>query len=375
MQSGIHKEVDFIELDDKAEVELRVQDDCKAELCVDSECAKTAGSTTESSATEGSATEGSATEAESEVTAEHANMPAAPPRSQAGTSVQSYTEFSEKFGRYNNAAGQAKTVWHQWKQHFNFVYFSVSAVSIATVSIVWHFPVLWVASAIFIFFGLAAFRAGWNRRMHPKDFAVTLSARTKTALRVTALVFPIPFLMWVFIAQPISYQQLHRGREFFNDRNFQEAANRFNRATMLNPSLERAFAEAANNYNYNHEYDKSLVEADKALQLDPTDGAAWASKAWALNNQFKYSEALPAALLSVEFAPQNGQAQHDLADAYYALGDYEKALAPATKHIEIHYTEPGALYLRAKILDKLNRGDEAAQDRAAAAALGTQESE
>lgn len=406
MQSGIHKEVDFIELEGPAEVELRVQDDSTVGLCINSEspeldatsgsCAASESSASESgetlssraasgssAASETSATLGSSAVSSSSGPAQSGQNPVepdstnpiAPVQNAAAKSVQSYAEFSERFGNYTKPPGRAFKVWNQWRQHFNFIYFSVSAVAIATVSIVFQLPLLWLVTGLFVLFGLAAFRAGWNSRMHPKDFAVTLSARTKMALRVTALVFPIPFIMWVMVAQPMSYQQLHRGQQLFRDENYQEALSRFNRAAMLNPGLEKAFRELANCYNFTHEYDKSLTDSEKALQLDPTDGAAWASKAWALNKKSMYAEALPAALKAVDFAPESGQANHALADAYYALGDYEKALAPASKHVEIHYAETSALYLRANILDKLGRGEEAAKDRAAAADLSRQDDE
>jgi Flp pilus assembly protein TadD len=59
-----------------------------------------------------------------------------------------------------------------------------------------------------------------------------------------------------------------------------------------------------------------------------------------------------------------------LAAAYLDLGDYELALPPASKHVQIHFNEPGAFELRADILDKLGRSEEAALDRNQAQALG-----
>ncbi len=211
--------------------------------------------------------------------------------------------------------------------------------------------------------------------MHPNDFAVIFSKRTKAVIRATALIVPVPFIAWMVVAQPLSYMQLAQGQDLFHDGNYQDAIKHFNRAAMLNPGLERAYTELADCYNYTFDYSRSIENADKALRLDPRDGSAWASKAWALNALDKFSEALPTALNAVQFYPESGEAYHALADAYVGLGDYEKALQPATRHARIHDAEPEALYLKAKILEKLKRADEAAQDRAAADALGKQDNE
>jgi tetratricopeptide (TPR) repeat protein len=259
----------------------------------------------------------------------------------------------------------------RYKQPFNIAYFTVSTAAIATVCITKDVPILGIVAFGFALFALAAFRSAWSGRVHPNDFAVSLSKRTRATLRAAALLVPIPF-MAILIAQPLAYEQMKEGGRLFSQEKNKEALAHLNLATFLNPQLQHAYSLLADCYNFTGEHDKSLANAEKALTLDPTDGGAWASKAWALNRQQKYSEALPAALNAVKYIPEGAQANHALADAYYALGEYELALPPATKHAQIHYREPGALFLQADILEKLNRPDEAAEARAAAAAINNQ---
>ena len=291
------------------------------------------------------------------------------------SSQHDYIEFSNKFGQSTESPGNFYKTWDRHlKQPFNFAYFTIAAAAIAYVSTSWNLPTLWLAVAGFMLFALAAFRTSWNRRLHPNDFAIVFSRKTKTMIRATAILFPIPFFV-ISVAQPLSYAQLHEGQKLFHDGKYDKAVTRFNRATMLNPRLEQAYAELADCYNFTYEYPKSLESAEKALQLDPTDGAVWASKAWALNQQNKYSEALAAGQNAVKFDPTSGEGHRTVADAYFGLGEYENALAPASEHARIHYEEADAFDLKADILEKLNRKDEAAQERAAAKALSKREAE
>ena len=335
MQFETQREVKFVEPDVVPEVELRVHCDGPAEPSDSPEKPPVPSAMENSGATHSEPTVGT-----------------------------NYQAFSEGFGQTQTSRQPFSAKWEgSFKQAFNTAYFTVGTAAIATVCIIWKLPILWLAVVAFGFIALAAFRAAWDNRAHPADFAVNLPRGTRRSLRAAALLIPIPFFA-IILAQPIAQEQLRQGQQLFTDGKYKDALVHFNMAATLNPMLEEAFMELADCYNFTYDYKSSLSNADKALQLDPTDGAAWASKAWALNAQDKYAEALPAALKAVNFAPESGQANHALADAYMNLGEYELALPPATKHVQIHDTESGALDLRANILEKLGRTDEAAKDRA-----------
>lgn len=294
--------------------------------------------------------------------------------SAAESKQQRYKAFSESFGTTNqDSHGFTFQSWQgtwdqQIKQPFNIAYFMVATAAIAAVSVLWNLPVLWLFVGVFGVFALAAFRAAWTKRVHPNDFAVTLPDWTRHSLRTTALILPIPFFA-ILLAQPLAYAELREGQQLFTDGKFKDALVHLNLAATLNPRLEEAFMELADCYNFTYDHDKSLINAEKALALDPTDGAAWASKAWALNKQDKFAQGMQAAQNAVNLDRYNGQANHALAEAYYNLGQYSLALEPAAIHVQVHNNESSALELRAKIFDKLDLSEDAAKDRAAAAAL------
>lgn len=385
MQSRSKKDSQYDERDLSAVIELRVPDDNLVSINrnnLTDEPIIQAGESPRPDAPSTTETDPSKTDDAQQITesseitqekpAEECPVDSAPT---SNSSQHDYMEFSQKFGHTTEPPHDFYKTWDRHlKQPFNFVYFSSAAAAIAYVSISWNLPTLWLAFAGFTLFAIAAFRTSWNRRLHPNDFAIVFSRRTKTMIRAIALLFPIPFIV-IAVAQPLSYAQLHEGQKLFHDGKYEKALTRFNRATLLNPRLEEAYAELADCYNYTYEYQKSLESAEKALQLAPTDGAVWASKAWALNQLDKYSEALPAAQTAAKLEPGNGEAHRAVADAYVGLGDYENALAPATTHARIHYEEADAFNLKADILEKLNRKDEAAQERAAASALSKRDAE
>jgi tetratricopeptide (TPR) repeat protein len=269
---------------------------------------------------------------------------------------------------YNSSPSAASRVWRLGKQHFNVIYFALSACAVNIVCQTWKLPILWLAVAFCAAAALASAAFILNNRAHPSDFSFTFSTRTRRLIRTSALLFPLPFFA-IVIAQFPAQWQLQEGQKLFHDGKYKEALVHLNIAAVLNPVSEKAFAELADCYNFVWKSDKSLANADKALSLDPLDGDAWASKAWALNAENQYAQALPAALNAVKYRPGSGQANHALAAAYLNLGDYELALPPASRHIRIHFNEPGAFELRADILDKLGQSEEAALDRKQAQAL------
>jgi tetratricopeptide (TPR) repeat protein len=288
------------------------------------------------------------------------------PSNQECLSVVTFTEAPQ---RYNCSPTFVPPPFSEAKQLFNAFYFGLSAIAIGTVCLTWKLPILSLTAAVFGALAVMAFVFAFYNKAHPADFSVTLSSRTRRLIRTSALLFPLPFFAVVIAMFPAQWQ-LQEGQKLFHDGKYNEALVHLNLAAVLNPVSEKAFAELADCYNFVWKSDKSLANADKALRLDPLDGDAWASKAWALNAESEYAQALPAALNAVKYSPGSGQANHALAAAYRNLGEYELALPPASKHIRIHFNEPGAFELRADILDRLGRSEEAALDRKQAQALG-----
>jgi tetratricopeptide (TPR) repeat protein len=111
---------------------------------------------------------------------------------------------------------------------------------------------------------------------------------------------------------------------------------------------------------------QSIESADKAIALDATKSYAWSDKARAqLSMDPTSTDAIINAEKAISLDNTNGQAYGSLAELYLNTGDLDKALAAADSHVRIHYDEAHALEVRANILERLGRAEEAAADRLA----------
>ncbi len=72
-------------------------------------------------------------------------------------------------------------------------------------------------------------------------------------------------------------------------------------------------------------YDEAVTYAQGAINADPFDAEAWAISAWALDWAARPGEAIANALHALELDPDSSRAQAYLAEAYFSLGQRERA--------------------------------------------------
>ncbi len=70
---------------------------------------------------------------------------------------------------------------------------------------------------------------------------------------------------------------------------------------------------------------EALVFAERAINADPFSAEAWAIRAWALDWAGRDGEAVSSALHALELDPQNSRAGAYLAEAYFELGQVNRA--------------------------------------------------
>jgi tetratricopeptide (TPR) repeat protein len=108
-------------------------------------------------------------------------------------------------------------------------------------------------------------------------------------------------------------------------------------------------------------YDKALNAFDVSLKLDPYQTTARINKAGMLINAGRDADAVPELLAVLERDPRSAVAQANLALAYTALGQAEKALRAGQEAINLAPQSPHIRLMVAGLLNRLGRFADAEQ--------------
>ncbi|CAN5620644.1 hypothetical protein BH10CYA1_BH10CYA1_57400 [soil metagenome] len=245
------------------------------------------------------------------------------------------------------------------KQLFNCAYFTAAALASADLVNSLNNHMLLAFTFLFVSFAIGAFVYSINQRVHISDFSVTLSRRTRRAIRAIALFIPIPIIAGAACVRMSDYQ-LDLANTAYDTALYSQAIDHLNLAIKLNPFNEGAYDAFSRVHYMQSEWDLAYEYGQKASSLDPKDSYAWSDQARPLHMMQRNAEAIVAAEKAVQLDPTNGQAFSTLAESYLEAGQYEMALYAAQKHSKIHTTEPYAFEVTANILRKLGRESEAA---------------
>jgi tetratricopeptide (TPR) repeat protein len=264
----------------------------------------------------------------------------------------------------NSAGGYSSSnPWFDFKQLVNAVYFIGAAWAAAELLHSLECPLFCPLLALFSAFAGAALVFSINTRAHLSDFAVTLSSRTRSRIRMWALVLPLPLIACA-MSTSIASHELTLGEKAFDNDQYEDAILHLNTAARLNPFSEGTIDGLSRVFYMTGDDSKALAYAEQAIAMDPKDSYAWSDEGRALRMLGRYPEAIVASEKAVGLDATNAQAFASLADLYFDVGKYDMALEAAQKHATMHFTEAYAFELKAKILDQLGRVDEAAAARA-----------
>lgn len=311
------------------------------------------------------------------------------------------------------------------KQYMNTLYFTFAAFGMAEVAQTLDMVALYGLAALFMLFGLAAL-VKVKASDRPGKSEVHLSKGTRRAIRASALLLPIPFMLVVgdlFVSDYL----VNKSDALYQEGKYADQLQYLKNANMIDPFRKEAIAaRIAGSYWAASNDTEALDWANKAVAMNPNDGYAWSTKAAAMLNKISYDKddfhhltALKpvssqdyidtgnAVREALRLYPENGEnyrvaailnanegywsdaistaekhltlhndesgARSLLAEIYLKQADYERALSYANEALTVAKTEGNdyswALKLRAEVLNALGRSDEAATDLAQAAAI------
>lgn len=99
-------------------------------------------------------------------------------------------------------------------------------------------------------------------------------------------------------------------------------------------------------YLEKRQYDKAILDFNKALKMNPADAYAYHNRGRAYGEQGQYDLAISDYTEALEMNPRYGDAYFHRGLAYHAKGQYDRAISDYTKALEINPGDAGTYYAR-----------------------------
>jgi len=99
-------------------------------------------------------------------------------------------------------------------------------------------------------------------------------------------------------------------------------------------------------YLEKRQYDKAILDFNKALKMNPADAYAYQNRGRAYGEQGQYDLAISDYTKALEINPTYGDAYFNRGLIYHAKGQYDLAIADYTKALEINPRGAGIYYAR-----------------------------
>lgn len=135
--------------------------------------------------------------------------------------------------------------------------------------------------------------------------------------------------------------------------NLQDAADKFNQATNVDPTASYAWASWATALNDLGELDNAIEKATRATELNRQQWQAYNEWGWALNQQGNHAAAIPKLEAAIDLAPGSPEPHKNLGDALRASGDSGTAIDAYQRAVDRGHKDSAVLQ---KVIDEIRTG-------------------
>lgn len=142
-------------------------------------------------------------------------------------------------------------------------------------------------------------------------------------------------------------------------RNYPEAIDQFDKATVYNPNFAEAYASKGNCLEKLKRFDEAVVAYDKALSIRPDLENAWLGRGNALRNLDRHDDAFATYDKALSINPGFVNAWVGRGDVFADLGRHDDALAAYDKAVSVKPDLEGAWVAKGHVFWRLKRYDQA----------------
>lgn len=161
----------------------------------------------------------------------------------------------------------------------------------------------------------------------------------KEARFILPLILMMMFLSSVniFAAEVLTAEDYYNiGLTFFDESNYSEAINNYEKAIELDPTYARAYLGLGDIYYYQKKYEEAIVNYDAVIKLEPANAYAYYYKGSALYFLFKYDEAIKMFNEAIKIDLDYRDAYQSKGSSLFILKRYSEAMECYYKALELN---------------------------------------
>jgi len=191
------------------------------------------------------------------------------------------------------------------------------------------------------------------------DHEVTIALPTASANAVATPQQTYTISLHELRVRDKAHAHLKLAQEKFSKLNFAGAEREINQALQVDSTCAEAFSMRALLRLAARDFNGAIEDATRSLTFDPGAAAAYLALATAYNSGGEFQKAEAAAQWALAMRPDFWQGRLELAKAFYGQ---ERFVLASRELDELNKDFPDVHLLRANILVRLNRGEEAAKE-------------
>jgi len=127
----------------------------------------------------------------------------------------------------------------------------------------------------------------------------------------------------------------NRGSAHNSKGEYDRAILEFNKAIEINPQFIMAYNNRGNAYQDKGEFDQAILDYTKAIEIDPKYASAYTNRGNAFGTKGDHDRAIENHTKAIELNPKLSEAYNNRGIAYADKGEYDRAIQDYTKAIEI----------------------------------------
>ena len=150
----------------------------------------------------------------------------------------------------------------------------------------------------------------------------------------------------------------NRAGVFRSEGEYDRAILEYNKAIEIDPNYASAYMNRGKTYADKGEFDRAILEYNKAIEIDPRYATAYFNRGIAYANKDEYVRAILDYTKAIEIDPRFTEAYYNRGMIYANKGEYDRAILDYTKAIEINpkftdaYNNRGNTYFKKDEYDR-----------------------
>ena len=126
------------------------------------------------------------------------------------------------------------------------------------------------------------------------------------------------------------------GEQYYNNKDYNKAIIEFNKAIILDPNYADAYIKCGNAYTWKNDYDRAIYNYNQAIKLNPNYAKAYCFRGTAYSFKKDYDRAIDDYNQAIKLNPNYAKAYCSRGDAYTWKKGYDQAIDDYNQAIKLN---------------------------------------